>query len=257
MEKDDPFLTFDWVFTDTSHKDAARFHALEARPTETTVLQELISADSIVNFALWSELPRNHPVSELWLETQTDLLASIYLAYGGFFRQALTILRAWFEIAVHGVFFSAHYGHPTGRYERWRKGQRNASAKTNDLAEALAARHDKLIPVDRVTIFEKINPVYAFLSHQTHAQGLDIYDFQEGRDNVPRYLPKSYDIWFSHVLSAFDAVCFLYRLFFSPRIADYFRKSASELQRARELAGSLSASVPELQALISDALRHL
>ncbi len=35
-------------------------------------------------------------------------------------------------------------------------------------------------------------------------RGLNIYNFQEGRDNVPRYLPKSYDIWFSKMLSAFE-----------------------------------------------------
>jgi len=189
-EDKNPFVTFDWYFADTSRKDAARFHALEARPAETAVLQELISADSIVHFALWSELPKNHPVGELWLETQTDLQASIYLAYGGFFRQALTVLRGWFEIAIHGIFYSAHYGQPTARYERWRGGQRNAPARMKQLAEALAARNDKLIPVDRVMIFQKIDPLYAFFSHQTHAQGLDIYNLQKGRDNVARYLPR-------------------------------------------------------------------
>src|SRR5574337_1923526 len=110
MEDEDPFWTFHWYFTDMSRGDAARYAALDAKQAETRILQRVISADSLVHFALWSQLPKNHLVGELWLETQTDLQASIYLAYGGFFRQALTVLRSWFEIAVHGVFFSAHYG---------------------------------------------------------------------------------------------------------------------------------------------------
>jgi len=257
VNEENPFDTFDWYFTDTSRQDAARFHALQARPAETAILQNLIRADSIVHFALWSELPKNHPVAELWMETQTDLQASIYLAYGGFFRQALTVLRAWFEIAVHGVFFSAHYGQSTERYEQWRRGQRNAPAKTKELSEALALRKDKLIPVDQPTIYGKIEPPYTFLSQQAHAQGLNVHDLQEGRDNVPRYLPKSYDVWFSKMLLAFDAVCFLYRIFFSDRVAAYLKKSPTEQNRARELADSLSERIPEFGALILDAYRYL
>jgi hypothetical protein len=50
----------------------------------------------------------------------------------------------------------------------------------------------------------QLDPLYGFFSHQAHAQGLDIYNLQGGRDNAPRYLPKSYDIWFSKMLSAFE-----------------------------------------------------
>ncbi len=255
MEDNSPFSTFDWYFTDISQEDAARYHALKARPLETEILQDLIKADSIVSFALWSELPKNHPVSELWAETQPDLQASIYLAYGGFFRQALTILRSWFEINVHGVFFSAYYGQPTARYEQWRKGQRNSPAKMKELSKSLASRQDKLMPVDQDTIFQKINPIYTFLSRQTHAQGLDIYNLQEGRDNVPRYLPKSYDVWYSSMLSSFDAICFLYRIFFSQHLANYLQGDPAEQQYARELSNNLSKSLPEFGNLLSDAFR--
>jgi hypothetical protein len=137
------------------------------------------------------------------------------------------------------------------------KGERNAAARIRDLAGALASRQDKLIPVDHATIFQKLDPIYSFLSQQTHAKGLDVYNLQEGRDNVPRYLPKSYDIWYSNMLSAFDAICFLYRIFFSHRIAEYLMKSPSEQQRACELAKSLSEKMPEFGRLISESLRYL
>lgn len=251
MEERNSFMAFDWYFTDTSEKDAARYHALHDKPLETSVLMDLVRADSLVHFALWSELSKNHPVGELWLETQTDFLATIYLAYGGFFRQAFTVLRSWFEIGVHGVFFSAHHGQPSGRYEQWRRGRRNAPAKMQELAESLASRPDKLIQADKSNIFQKLDSIYSFLSRQTHAQGLDIYNLQQGRDNVPRYLPKSFDLWYQKVLETFDVLCFLYRVFFPKEIASYFKKSKMETERAHKLTKSLSGLMPEFGKLMA------
>ena len=253
----DPFFAFDWYFTDVSERDAARHHALADRPLETRVLRVSVIVDLYPLSALWTELPQNHPVAELWLESQTDLLATIYPAYGGFFRQSFTILRAWFEIAVHGVFFAAHYGQTSGRYEQWRRGQRNAPAKMRELAKSFASRGDKLLQVDEQAILGKLDPVYSFLSLQAHAKGLDIYDLQEGRDNVPRYLPKSYDLWYTKMLEAFAALCFLYRLYYSREIAAYLSKAPAELNRARELTGSLSGLVPDFVDLMVDAFSVL
>jgi len=249
-----PYWVFDWYFTDASGQESARHQALTDKPLETAVLMDLVRADSLVHFALCSELPEGHPVAELWLETQTDLLATIYLAYGGFFRQAFTVLRSWFEIAVHGVFFSAHHGQPSGRYEQWRHGQRNAPARMEDLARSLATRSDKAIQVDQSTIYHKLDPVYSFLSQQTHAQGLDIYELQAGRDNVPRYLPRSFDLWYEKVLEAFDAVSFLYRVFFPAEIASYFRKSKAEATRALDLARSLAPVMPDFGKLVEEVM---
>jgi hypothetical protein len=255
MKAEDPFLTFDWYFADVSEKDGARFHALEDKKKETSVLIKLIEADSIVHFSLWNELPKNHPVGELWLESQTDLLATIYLAYGGFFRQALAILRCWYEIAIHGVFFSAHYGQPTSPYEQWRNGQRNAPANMLNIAKSLATRQDIIIKLGEDTIFRKLNPLYSFLSQQTHAQGLDTFNLQEGRDNVPRYLQKSFDIWYEKVMEVFDTFCFLYRLFYVNEIAAYLGKSEAEKGRAIELKNSLSKSIPEFGILMDAVLK--
>lgn len=255
MENEKPYLSFDWYFTDLSKRDGARFHALRDKEKETFVLIKLIEADSLVHFSLWSELPKNHPVGELWLESNTDLLATIYLAYGGFFRQALAILRCWFEIAIHGVFFSNHYGQPTSPYEQWRKGQRNAPANMVDVARSLASRQDMVVKVDEDTILKKLNPLYSFLSQQTHAQGLDVHDLQKGRDNVPRYLPRSFDIWYEKVLEVFDAFCFLYRIFYVNEITAYIRKTNAETQRTSELRKLLSTSIPEFGKLMNAVLQ--
>jgi len=252
MSKNDPFNVFDWYFTDVSERDGARFHALKAQKAETSVLMDLIRADSLVHYALWSELPANHPVGELWLETQTDLLASVYLAYGGFFRQALCVLRCWFEIAVHGVYFSGHYGQKNEKYEQWRRGDRRAPAKMEQVAKSLASRNDMVKKADEATILRKLKPIYSFLSQQIHAQGLDIHKLQNGRDNVPRFLSRSYDIWYKETLEAFDAVCFLYGIFFPNVIASYLKGSKGELNRTCELMKSLSKALPDFRDLLND-----
>jgi hypothetical protein len=77
---------------------------------------------------------------------------------------------------------------------------------------------------------------------------------QQGRDNVPLYLPKSFDIWYRKVLEAFNALCFLYRIFFTKEIASYFRGSKTEMHRALKLAESLSGVIPDFGGLMTDVL---
>jgi len=257
MDKKDPFMIFDWYFADVSKKDASRYHALKERQVETSVLMALTNANSLIHFALWSELPKNHPVAELWLETETDFQASIYLAYGGFFRQALTILRSWFEITIHAIFFAAHYGQPNGRYEQWRVGQRKAPANMKVIAESLSSRTDKLVNVDKDTIFNRVGPIYSFLSQNTHAQGLDIYDLQKGRDNVPRYLSKSFDIWYNKVLEVFDTFCFLHRIFYLKEMISYFKKSKEKRECVEELTKILSGVLPDFNSLMNEVLKNV
>ncbi|MHB8405817.1 MAG: hypothetical protein ACYDCJ_10385 [Gammaproteobacteria bacterium] len=254
MNKDgDPYFAFDWYFSDASETDSARSHTLKHKQLETKVLVDLISADSILHFALWSELSASHPVGELWLETQTDLLATIYLSYGGFYRQALTALRAWYEIALLGVYFSGHYGQPNGRYEQWRNGVRNAPLNISAIADSLAKRSDKIIAVSEDIITSKLQPSYNFLADQAHGRGLNIHDLQAGKDNVPRFLPESFDIWYSKLLDVFNAVCFLYRVFFTLKLSSYLKKYKQEEERALVIAAKFAQSMPDCRALIEEA----
>ena len=251
MTARDPFIVFDWYFSDSSRSDGARHHALKERPTETKQLMTLVNADSMVHFALWSQLPDGHPVRDLWMETNTDLLATVYLAYGGFFRQALTAIRSWFEIAVHGVYFAGHYGQATGRYELWRKGQRDAPVNMRNISASLAGRTtSKGPPIAERQILNRLEPVYASLSLHAHGRGLDEFDLQDGRDNVPRYLPKSFDVWFGMVFEAVDAVYFLYASYFMKQISAYLLSSPPELERAKALCNELDGKLPGYCAII-------
>jgi hypothetical protein len=212
-----------------------------------------VQADSIVSFGLWNQLPTGHPVSELWLETQTDLLATIYLAYGGFFRQAFTILRSWFELSVAGVFFSDHYRQRTSRYAQWRKGDRQVSTKMQDIAHSLAVRRSNSRSIPESVFLAKLDPLYGFLSKHAHGQGLDVFDLQSGRDNVPRFLGRSWDFWFAKALEVFDAQCFLHGAFFMDRLAVHLASSPAECREARRLAQRLGLHAPAFAALIAQA----
>lgn len=250
MERD-PDIAFDWYFSDVSETDGARNAALTDQQAHTQELIGLVNADSIVHFALWSELPEGHPVSELWLESQTDLLATIYLAYGGYFRQAFTVLRSWFEIAMQGIFFAGHFGKPNARYEQWRMGNRNAPISMHSIASALVNRRTSNgVPLTEQAILQKLDPVYSVLSQHAHGRGLDVFDLQDGRDNVPRYLPKSFNLWYETVFSTVDAVYFFYATFYRDDVGSYLATSKSEFKRADSLCDEIGSKLPSYILLI-------
>jgi hypothetical protein len=250
------YSAFDWYWSDGFARDSARSRAVAQRRGETGILVAVVHADSIVSFGLWSELPASHPVGELWLETQTDILATIYLAYGGFFRQAFTILRTWFELSVAGVFFSDHYRQPTSRYVRWRQGERQAPANMQDICHSLAARPSNNRSIPASVFLAKLDPLYSFLSKHAHGQGLDVFDLQDGRDNVPRFLGPSWDLWFTKALEVFDARCFLHDAFFVDPLAAHFASWPAERRRARLLARRLAEQVPIFAELIARATAY-
>lgn len=110
--------------------------------------------------------------------------------------------------------------------------------------------------VDYPTIFGKLDPIYKFLSQNAHAQGLDVHDLQDGRDNVPRYLSRSFEIWYAKLLEAYDVMCFLYRIFYVKELSSYLARSAGEATNARRLSSALSPVLPNLEQLISKALSN-
>jgi len=245
--------TFDWYWSDESRSESSRSQALKQRPAHTRTLARLCEGNNLLHFALWTSLPQGHPVGELWLETETDLHAAIYLAYGGYFRQAFVILRTWFELTVAGVYFANHYKQSNSRYRQWRGGTRQAPANMREVAESLASYAIKSLAVSSGAIQQQLEPVYSLLSHHVHGQGLDVYDLQNGRDNVPRFLARSFDLWWSGVIQVFAATCYLYKLFYPREIGEYLCGSKQELRRARDLARNLKGDVPEFTALVQAA----
>lgn len=251
LKNDNPIHVFDWYFSDVSERDGARYHALADRPSEARQLMSLINADSIIHFALWSNLPERHPIRDLWSESNTDLLATIYLAYGGYYRQAFTALRSWFEIVIHGMYFADHCGQQNERYEQWRRGLRNAPVNMNSITASLASRTTSCgTHITRETILSKLDSVYSFLSLHAHGRGLDKFDLQNGRDNVPRYLPKSFDLWVKNMFVTVDTAYFLYSTFYLYEIRNYLRDSRPELERAIKLSRNIGSVLPHYVLIV-------
>lgn len=245
--------TFDWYWSDVARTESARAQALRHRPKHTRTLAKICEGNNLIHFALWSSLPQGHPVAELWLETETDLHAAVYLAYGGYFRQAFVILRTWFELTVAGVYFANHYKQGNSRYRQWRAGSRQAPANMYKIAQSLAGHAPKSIQASRDAIQQHLEPVYSALSHHVHGQGLDVYDLQNGRDNVPRFLARSFDLWCSAAVQVFATICYLYTIFYAREAGAYFKVAKEELRRAQFLGRSLKSDIPEFAALIQAA----
>lgn len=244
---------FDWNWSDGFPSESSRAQALKKRPLETCSLAQICESNNLIHFALWSSLPKGHPVGELWMETETDLHGSIYLAYGGYFRQALGILRFWLEMATNGVYFAKYYEQPTSRYRQWRAGGRQAPTNMRQIANSLATRDDKLFEANCEAIQKRIEPIYSILCHHVHGQGLDEYDLQDGRDNVPRFLERSFDLWWESLVNVSSALCYLYRLFYAEAIGAYLSKSGPEMGAALSLIRKLKEHVPEFSLLVTAA----
>jgi hypothetical protein len=246
---------FDWEWSDEYPSESARDQAILNRRRHTRQLARLCEGHSLVHFALWEKLPKGHPIGELWMETSTDLGASVYLAYGGYFRQALAILRLWLELSANGLYFAQHYSQPTSRYRKWRAGERQAPTNMQAIAQSLAADSKAQTGADAIAIRQILEPLYAELCHHVHGQGLDVYDLQNGRDNVPRFLEQSFDLWWKCAFRVLDATCYLYRLFYTKELGAYLSISKSEKRRALSLAKVLQPNAPEFALLIATAIK--
>lgn len=127
----------------------------------------------------------------------------------------------------------------------------------SQIAKSLSGRSDKLFKADFADIKQRLEPVYTTLCHHVHGQGLDLYDLQNGRDNVPRFLEQSFDIWFEMLNQVFGTICFLYRLFYAKELGAYLSRSKSELQHALTLKRVLNDNAPDFSLLITEAVSEL
>jgi len=240
---------FDWEWSDELPMESARDQALLNRKTSTRVLAKMSEAHTFIHFALWNALPDGHPVGDLWMETTTDVGATIYLAYGGYFRQALAVLRLWLELSVNGVYYSQ----PTSRYKKWRSGERLAPTDMKKIAQSLSTHLPGDAKANAKAIQQKLEPLYVILCHHVHGQGLDVYDLQSGRDNVPRFLERSYDLWYECAFKVLDATSYLYRLFYAKELSTYLNGSKSEHLEAISHGKVLEPHAPEFTRFVFEA----
>jgi len=182
-------FNFDFYWSDES-SESARFDTFKNKKEFFPEIEKIIDEDSEVNFRLFEKLGAQHPISQLWLESETDIKASVYLCFGGYYRQAIVILRSWLELTLMAIYFSKY----PQKYKKWKRGIEK-SPGGNNLISKVFENGKKEIALKK-KIKERRIRMYDKLSAFTHSRGIDKYKLQEGRDNVPRYLEKSFNLWF-------------------------------------------------------------
>jgi len=194
MKFDEFIFAFDVGFSDIWTDESVRHITFEKRNEDLYLLKNVINADSIINSFLSFEI--EHPQRELWLESQTDLMSSIYLVLGGYYRQAFVCLRTWFEITLLAVYYSKYYKGTGSRYNQWKKGIRH-SPNWKHLLDSLFSRIQFQSVNVNIGLRSKLERFYTELSAFVHNRGMLKYDLQRGRDNVPRFVNHAFDLYLS------------------------------------------------------------
>lgn len=114
-------FVFDFYWSDDS-SESVRSNTFDKKKEILPEIERIINEDSEMNFKLFEKFGLQHPVFQLWLESETDIKASIYLCFGGYYRQAIAILRNWLELTLLAIYFSTH----SQEYEEWKKGIKKA-----------------------------------------------------------------------------------------------------------------------------------
>jgi len=187
-------FSFDLGFSDIYPNESVRSITFENKSEELEHIRRIKNADSIVNFVLFAKLGGEHPSAQMWLETETDLSASIYLMLGGYYRQALICLRTWLELALIGIYYSKYYKGETSRYNQWKSNQRRSPAWKN-LLDSLFTRPEFKSVDKAIDLRCKLKTLYTELSAFVHNRGMAQYKLQDGRNNVPRYVEHAFDTY--------------------------------------------------------------
>lgn len=226
-------FTFDLGFSDMYVDESVRFDTFRNKKKQLFEVRNLIEVDSILNHAVFAKLGAEHPSSQLWLESETDLKASIYLVLGGYYRQAVATLRNWLEITLTGIYFNQYYKGPNSRYNQWKAGVRQ-SPKWPHLLDSLFRRAGFSAADTRTNLRQELTNLYSELSSFVHSRGIEIYDLQNGRDNVPRYIEHSFDLWFSLAKRTLRAISLVLIIEYESALRAYLQASPGESYSLKE-----------------------
>ena len=200
-------FVFDFYWSDESN-ESARSNTFAKKKEIFPEIERVINEDSEMNFKLFEKFGLQHPVSQLWLESETDIKASIYLCFGGYYRQAIAILRNWLELTLLAIYFSER----PQEYEEWKKGIKKSPTGKSLIRKVFKEDDKKIVMKEKLE--KECEEIYDKLSIFTHSRGIDKYKLQEGRDNVPRYLEKSFNLWFELFKATWKVNKDLLKMFF-------------------------------------------
>jgi len=227
LKIDEFVFTFDLGFSDIWKDESVRHITFEKKNKDLKLLKNVINADSIVNSFLSFE--RDHPQPQLWMESQTDLMASIYLVLGGYYRQGFVCLRTWFEITLLGIYYSKYYKGKDSRYNQWKKGVRH-SPNWRNLIESLFSRTEFQVADASINLRSELEKFYTELSAFVHNRGMLKYDLQKDRDNVPRFVDHAFDLYLEKLLQTFNMIVLVLYTYYKQDMPQPNSKEFSELR---------------------------
>lgn len=209
------FITvFDFDWSDMYKDESVRQVTLKLEQGRQELLIKINSSISNLSYAIFDMLGYDQPFSYTWYEYNTDIHSSVYLAYGGYYRQAIGLLRSWLELVLAGLYFEKRL---VDDFKNWRVGKfRTPSIQTTIKSIWLTDKPSWVINLENFT-----DELDSFV----HNRGIDKSRLQSGRDNVPRYIPHSYDIWYQYFKKSFSAYVEILINTHANELKGYFRRS--------------------------------
>lgn len=213
-------MVFDFDWSDEL-AEAVRPTTFHSEPGRTDLLRGMNEALSVLSFSMFQTLGRDHPFAYVWYELQTDVNASVYLAYGGYYKQAFSPLRSWLQLAYAGAFFETR----PNDFRGWR----------DDLNDTPSVRTvcTQLWPERTPQWAIGARELEESLGRTIHNRGLGRSRFQDGRDNVPRYVAHAYGQWFNAFERCFAAYIVLIAETHSDDARAYLSGAPEETRRLR------------------------
>lgn len=231
---DELYSSFDLGFSDTYTRpgESARLDSFLKRLPQLRIVDEILEEESDINYTLWYSLPKGNPVGELWLEHQTDLRASIYLSLGGYYRQAISTLRNWLELCLVGVYYDRHWQDRNSRYDQWKKGIKKSPRNfENDLLVSIFGREPLKTIEKQFKFRSSLTVLHRQLSAHVHNSGDVGTKLQKGRDNVPRFIRRSFERWYTLLRRTFTAIVVVFALSYQGLLRGYYMKKRGNLIR--------------------------
>jgi len=255
QEAADLRLLFDLGPSD-EHRNSVRVQTFQNQQSALFEVANLVRLDYVLTESLFHILPPGHPSSELSTESETDFKGSIYLALGGYYRQAIAALRGWLEIILTGIYYDQHYNYLDSPYDRFKQGCERSPAWTR-LLKCVFER-DNFATADREhDLKQLLEDLYDDLSAFVHRRGFGQRDLQLCRD-IPRYDSASFELWFSLAKRVSDATVQVLIVEYAQQLRRYFStsnqglasfqkhlpKEMTERPLVAELLASISTRLP-------------
>lgn len=221
--------SFDWVWSDEARLQT---YKNDRKRTQDTV--NISKGCNCLRFALFECLADQtgdlkHPVYELYtLEAELDLGATILLSFSGYYKQGGMLMRSFLELAFLSIYYADH----REEYEKWKLGQGRSppfhGKGENNVLNWIFA-HTTL--QNHPDLKDEVSKLYTELNRFVHTSAIDNLNLWKGRDNVPRFLPRTFRLWSDYLRRTYELTSISLLIIYFGRIGGYLRRDKSGMWR--------------------------